>query len=62
MIKDLPYVYHDQSVYVPLETPQKYIDQCPDIPHDTRQHFVGCYKLYTDEGIANITMRLHGTH
>ena len=45
-----------QSVYTPLEVPQKYINQqCQSIPYENRS----CRMLRAaDEGIANITMLL----
>jgi len=46
-----------QSVHSPLEAPQKYIDECQDIPYDNRRTFCGMLRA-ADEGIANITMRL----
>ena len=50
-----------QSVHAPLEAPQKYIDQCQDIPYDNRHTFCGMLKA-ADEGIANITRRLQETN
>ena len=48
-----------QSVHTPLEAPQSYIDDpaCRSIPYDRRCTFCGMLRA-TDEGIANITMRL----
>jgi len=46
-----------QAVHSPLEAPQKYIDQCQDIPYDDRRTFCGMLQA-ADEGIANITAKL----
>ena len=46
-----------QAVHAPLEAPQKYIDQCQDIPYERRRIFCGMLRA-ADEGIANITKQL----
>ena len=42
-----------QAVHVPLEAPQKYIDECDSIPDNYRRTFCGMLRA-ADEGIANI--------
>ena len=43
-----------QAVHIPLQAPQKYLDQCQFIPYEARRKFCGLL-VAADEGIANIT-------
>ena len=46
-----------QSVHAPLEAPQHYIDECSEIPYESRRKFCGMVRA-ADEGIGNITRLL----